>query len=152
MKNLLLPLVTLVVLFAVQTSYAESTRNHVAPLSGQEEVPPVDTKAQGQAISKLRGGTLDYKLIVANIQDVVAAHIHCAPAGSNGSVGVTLFAGVPTTINGILTQGPILAPDSENGCGWANIGDVIDAIQSGDTYVNVHTLANLAGEIRGQIR
>jgi hypothetical protein len=28
---------------------------------------------------------------------------------------------------------------------------VIDALDSGDTYVNVHTLQSLPGEIRGQV-
>lgn len=34
-----------------------------------------------QAIFKVCGSTLEYKLIVANLENVVAAHIHCAPGG-----------------------------------------------------------------------
>ena len=130
---------------------AAAAKNLTAHLSGGEEVPPVDTSAVGQAIFKVRGDTLEYKLILANIADVVAAHIHCAPFGVNGPVGVTLFAGAPVSKSGILAQGPILAPDGGNVCGWADVADVIDALLSGDTYVNVHTLANLGGEVRGQI-
>ncbi len=126
--------------------------NLVGHLSGDEEVPPVDTKAQGQAIFKLRADSLSYKLIVANIENVVAAHLHCAPEGANGPVGVTLFAGSPVTVNGNLAQGELLAPDTENVCGWADLDDVIDALETGDTYVNVHTLDHLPGEIRAQIR
>jgi hypothetical protein len=128
-----------------------SAGNFVTHLSGAAQVPPVETQAQGQAVLNERGGELSYKLIVANLENVVAAHIHCAPADQNGPVGVTLFAGVPTTINGILAQGPILAPDAGNACGWAGVEDVIDALGSGNTYVNVHTLEHLPGEIRGQI-
>ena len=51
-----------------------------------------------------------------------------------------------------LAQGPILAPDTNNGCGWLDVADVIDALGSGDTYVNVHTLQSLPGEIRGQVQ
>ncbi len=130
---------------------AVANGNVVGHLSGDEEVPPVDSQAQGQAIFKIRGGELSYKLIVANITNIVASHIHCAPFGQNGPVGVTLFSGGPMTINGILAQGPILGPDSGNRCGWANLSDVIAAIQSGDTYVNVHTTQNPPGEIRGQL-
>ncbi len=50
-----------------------------------------------------------------------------------------------------LAQGPILAPDPNNGCGWRDVIDIIDALESGDTYVNVHTLQSLPGEIRGQV-
>ena len=124
----------------------------VASLKGRTEVPPFDTNAQGTALVKVRSGAVSYKLIVANIEDVVAAHIHCAPAGVNGPVGVTLFLGAPVAINGILAQGPILAPDAINGCGWADLDDVIDALKSGETYVNVHTLQKLSGEIRGQLK
>ena len=128
--------------------------NFVAQLSGDEEVPApaVDTLAVGNAIFKFRGEGLSYKLIVANIDNVVAAHIHCAPVGSAGSVGVTLFASAPVSFNGILASGPILAPNVGNACGWLDVEDIIDALLSGDTYVNVHTLQSLSGEIRGQIR
>jgi hypothetical protein len=124
----------------------------VGHLSGDQEVPAFDTKAQGQAIFRVRDDSLSYKLIVAAIENIVAAHLHCAPAGVNGPVGVTLFLGSPVTVTGILAQGPILAPDSGNACGWGDLDDVIDALATGDTYVNVHTLQNLPGEIRGQMR
>ena len=126
--------------------------NHVTHCTGQNEVPPVETQGQCQAIFKVRGDSLSYKLIVANVENVVAAHIHCAPEGTNGPVGVTLFGGSPVSVAGILAQGPILAPNAGNACGWADVTDILAAIASGDTYVNVHTLANLSGEVRGQIR
>lgn len=128
-------------------------RNFRAHLSGENEVPPVDTDAQGQAIFQLdRTGTeLRYKLIVANIDNVVAAHIHCAPVGQNGPVGVTLFSGGPTSDPGVLAQGTITEPDPGNGCEWETLDEVLAAMRSGDTYVNVHTIQNLPGEIRGQI-
>lgn len=130
-----------------------NTRNFRAHLSGENEVPPVDTDAQGQATFQLgkAGDELDHTLRVANIDDVVAAHIHCAPAGENGPVGVTLFEGGPTSENGILAEGTITEPDNDNGCGWEDLDDVVGAIRSGNTYVNVHTLAHPPGEIRGQI-
>jgi hypothetical protein len=126
--------------------------NFTAHLNGASEVPPFETKAQGQFIARLRDGELSYRLVVANIANVVAAHIHCAGAGVNGPVGVTLFLGSPVGLSGTLAEGPILAPDSGNGCGWLDVDDIVDALDSGDTYVNVHTLQSLPGEIRGQVR
>lgn len=122
-------------------------------LSGDNEVPAVETNAQGQATFQLNeaGDALQFRLIVANIDDVVAAHIHCAPEGVNGPVGVTLFSGGPTSTNGTLAAGTITEPDDGNGCGWETLADVVEAIRSGETYVNVHTTAHPAGEIRGQI-
>jgi hypothetical protein len=128
-------------------------RNFRTHLSGDEEVPPVETDAQGQAKFQVNetNDELHFKLIVANIDDVVAAHIHCASAGTNGPVGVTLFAGGPTSDPGTLAEGTITEPDGGNGCGWGSLADVVEAMEAGNTYVNVHTVAHPPGEIRGQI-
>jgi glucose/arabinose dehydrogenase len=133
---------------------ARGAGNFRAHLSGDEEVPPVDTLAQGQANFKFNqeGTQMEFKLIVAKIENVVAAHIHCAPAGVNGPVGVTLFSGGPISPNGTLAEGTITAPDEGNGCSWTGLQDVLTAIRNGNAYVNVHTQANPGGEIRGQIQ
>src|SRR5690606_2083057 len=51
-------------------------------LTGDEEVPARETRAQGHAIFRLSpdGTELTYRLIVANITNVIAAHIHVGPA------------------------------------------------------------------------
>jgi hypothetical protein len=141
--------------------------NFVAKLSGDEEVPARDTRAVGVAKFKLSddGTALDFKVNVANIENVVAAHIHCGAVGVNGPVGVTLFGGAPGggRVNGTLAQGTITAPDAGNACGWTDLAAVLAAINSGDTYVNVHTNDGVpptntgpgdfpGGEIRGQIK
>lgn len=90
-------------------------RNFPAPLKGREEVPPVETHATGLAKFQLSkdGTALDFKLIVANIDDVTQAHIHLAPVGTNGPIVVFLFGFDPVgvTTNGILSQGTISADD-----------------------------------------
>ena len=135
---------------AVGKGHTTNFRTH---LTGANEVTPVSTNAQGQAIFKFSDDleSLWYKLNVANIDEVFAAHIHCAPAGANGPIGVTLFMGVPVSTPGTLAQATVAAPDAGNGCGWVDLADVRSAILAGDAYVNVHTVANPGGEIRGQI-
>lgn len=152
---------------AVQAS-AEASRNFIAPLSGREEVPPRATNARGLAHFKLSadGTELRFKLIAANIENVVAAHIHCGTVGVNGPVGVTLFSGGTPgggRFDGVLSEGTITVPDAGNACGWVDLDDVVNAMLSGDTYVNAHTNDGIAptntgpgdfpgGEIRGQIK
>jgi CHRD domain len=141
--------------------------NFVATLSGDQEVPPRDTQARGVATFKLRedGTALAFQVNVANIDNVVAAHIHCGAVGVNGPVGVTLFMGAPAggAVNGTLAEGTITAPDPGNGCGWTDLASVLAAMASGATYVNVHTNDGVeppntgpgdfpGGEIRGQVR
>ncbi|MGH9261942.1 MAG: CHRD domain-containing protein [Acidimicrobiales bacterium] len=146
---------------------ATAGENFVAPLSGDEEVPARDTHGVGVATFKLRedGTALLFKINVANIDNVVAAHIHCGAVGVNGPVGVTLFGGTAGAgvTNGTLAEGTITAADAINGCGWTSLASVLAAIESGNTYVNVHTNDGVAppntgpgdfpgGEIRGQVR
>lgn len=132
-----------------------SENNFVAPLSGNEEVPSVDTNARGVATFHLSpdGQELSYRLIVANIDDVVAAHIHLAPAGENGPVVAFLFSG-PTIerANGVIAEGTITDADLIGPLAGQNIADFASSIEAGNTYVNVHTVENPGGEIRGQIR
>jgi hypothetical protein len=146
---------------------ASAGDNFVAPLSGDQEVPARDTNAVGVATFKLSadGTALRYKINVANLDNVVAAHIHCGPVGVNGPVGVTLFMGAPASggVNGTLAEGTITDADATNGCSWDDLAEVLAAIESGDTYVNVHTNDGVpptntgpgdfpGGEIRGQLR
>ena len=162
-------LIVLIMLVTASIAYASpaASQNFAVPLSGREEVPPRDTNARGVATFKLSkdGTELSYKVNVANIENVVAAHIHCGAAGVNGPVGVTLFMGTPGggRIDGTLAEGTITVPDPGNGCGWADLAAVVAAMNSGNTYVNVHTNDGVAptntgpgdfpgGEIRGQVK
>jgi CHRD domain len=161
----LVPMLALALLgFAPPASAGD---NFVATLSGGEEVPARDTQAVGVAKFKLRedGAALVFKVNVANIDNAFAAHIHCGAVGVNGPVGVTLFLGPPAAgaQNGTLAEGTITAPDPGNACGWTDLAAVLAAMQSGNTYVNVHTNDGVppintgpgdfpGGEIRGQIR
>jgi len=167
MRRTIVLVVMLVLALLVLAPGAVAGDNFVATLSGNQEVPARDTQARGVATFKLReGGTaLAFKLNVANIDNVFAAHIHCGAVGVNGPIGVTLFMGSPAggRVNGTLAEGTITAPDAGNGCGWADLAAVLAAMDSGATYVNVHTNDGVAppntgpgdfpgGEIRGQVR
>ena len=160
-------LALLVTTGAVPAANMQTSDNFVAVLSGDDEVPARDTKARGLATFKLnQEDNLDYTLIAANIENVVAAHIHCGAAGVIGPVGVTLYSGgTPGSgrFDGVLASGTITAPDAGNNCGWTSVTQVLAALHGGNTYVNVHTNDGVAptntgpgdfpgGEIRGQVR
>lgn len=132
---------------------AKGTKNFTAHLNGGAEVPSVETQGQGQVKLTVHGDTVHFKLIVANTENVTQAHIHCGAADTNGPVAVFLFGFVSggVTANGVLAEGTFTATDLFPTCGFADIEDLVAAMAAGDTYVNVHTVANPAGEIRGQI-
>jgi len=156
LKNRRFLLATLVILVAlVSVGSAENTKNFAASLRGSNEVPPRDTNAAGNTIFRvLNDGTeIYYKLIVGNIDNVVAAHIHLAAEGINGPVVVGLYGGPNTgeQTEGILAEGIITAADLAGPLAGLSIEDLIEAMEAGNTYVNVHTTQLPGGEIRGQI-
>jgi CHRD domain-containing protein len=145
----------------------DNALNFVAHTVGKEEVPPRDTRGQGQAVFHLSadGTTMQYRLTVANITNVVQSHIHLAPAGSNGNIVVFLFGPVAAgggRIDGVLAEGSFTAANFISDLLGHPMSDLIAAMQSGRAYVNVHTNDGVApintgpgdfpgGEIRGQV-
>ena len=142
-------------------------------LSGNGENPPNASPAQGQAIFRISddGGSVDYKLIAANIDNAFMGHIHLAAAGVNGPIVVWLF---PSTtpgvtlplgggrLDGVLAQGTFTAADLVGPLKGHPLSELLAAMRSGGAYVNVHTNDGVApvtntpgdlpgGEIRGQL-
>ena len=94
---------------------------------------------------------LYYRLHVRNIDDVTAAHIHVGQPGEDGDVVAFLFSGDPAgEFNGLLAEGIITEADLIGPLA-GDMEGLVDLLESGGLYVNVHTVVNPAGEIRGQI-
>ncbi len=165
--------------------YVKGGNSHInlgTHLTGDEEVltvaegapHPRDSEAQGQAIFRVDGDSVHFRLIASNIENVVQSHIHCGRPGENGPIRMWLFPQIGTA-GTALTAGELGRQDgvlnsgtfSHVGviCPAANVGvnmPLLDAIRAGLTYVNVHTNNGGAtpntgpgdfqgGEIRGQI-
>ena len=134
-----------------------TTEAFVATLSGDKEVPPVQTEATGTAgFSQPHLNNMTYGVRLNNIEGVTAAHIHQGKEGQNGPVIVTLFKADNETGTGALNgrlAGGIIAMNMLEGpmAGKTLEGDLAKAIQNGEAYVNVHTTENPDGAIRGQI-
>ena len=130
---------------------------YFAVLSGEDA--GVDTHARGTATFHVAadGASIDYRLVVANLLDVTMAHIHLAPMGENGPPVVWLYPDSPPMqliegrTSGVLAEGTITADDLVGPLEGMTLGDLIAAMDEGRTYVNVHTEAYPAGEIRDRI-
>lgn len=162
-RPMLLVLVAVVTLLpgTLATAAPATPRTFTTNLSAAEEVadPPVVSNARGQAVFHLSkdGTELRYRLIVANIENVLQAHLHLAPAGENGPVVAWLYPSgpppelIPGRTQGVLATGTITAADLVGPLEGASLDQLVDAILAGDIYVNVHTQQFPGGEIRGQL-
>jgi hypothetical protein len=150
-------------LVAVGLAVAGANRNWSTHANGSMEVPVRDTQGQAQAIFHLAkdGNSVDFKLIASNIEGVTQAHIHCGHPGENGPIVVFLYGFNPAGVapHGILNEGTftdaqVIDRPSTPICpgGVADLDDVLEKMETGGAYVNVHTLVFPGGEIRGDIR
>jgi hypothetical protein len=116
----------------------------------------INSTATGTAVFTLTGNTMNFTITVANLTGAAtASHIHVGSANQNGAV-VVPFAITTGVTSGTLVTGSFditTNPASGTGLGTATIsGDsLMKLINTGNAYVNVHTAANPAGEMRGQL-
>jgi len=117
-----------------------SSMSFKANLDTRQEVPKesgASIRASGSFTATVTGTKMTWKLSFDHLTGpATAAHVHAGAKGKAGPVIVALC-------------GPCKSPAS----GTAHISASISkSLQSGNTYVNVHTGKNPGGEIRGQVK
>jgi hypothetical protein len=127
-----------------------------AVLSGSEVVPAATTMAKGEATFTLGkdGKELMYKVMVSDIENVSAAHIHMGKMGKNGpAVALIDIKGKKAgKFSGTLAEGKVTAKELLGSMKGKTVKDLVKEIEAGNTYLNVHTDKYPDGELRGQIK
>ncbi|MFZ1675841.1 MAG: CHRD domain-containing protein, partial [Saprospiraceae bacterium] len=116
----------------------ETDIRFAALMNGNSEVPEVTTDGKGLFIAHYSadGNKVDFKMIFEGLTSpVTGAHIHEGAIGSNGGV---IFDMTSLIVGNVLS-------------GSGDATGFLDALLSGDLYVNIHTVNNPDGEIRGQL-
>ncbi len=116
---------------------AETDVQLSAMLSGTAQVPPVMTDASGLVVATLRqdGKRLRIWAVFTGTATVTAAHLHRGATGTNGEV----VADLSSFIQGNTIVGEVDATS------------FVEALLSGQVYLNIHTSAYPNGELRGQL-
>jgi hypothetical protein len=137
------------------------TVTYTATLLGSSEVPPTGSAGTGFGIFTLNGNLLSINESFSGLTTAAsAAHIHCCgPIGVNEIVAVP-FTPFPSTTSGTFmatvdltlaaTYNAAFITQEGGTVGLAEAG-LIAALNSGDTYANIHDANFPGGEIRGQI-
>jgi hypothetical protein len=119
-------------------SAAASAEQVRVELSGAAEVPPVETKASGSGVINIGVDNSITGIVHTSGVNATMAHIHDGAAGKSGPVIIPLIRegsdGWTVPPNTKLTE------------------EQVKAFKAGDLYVNVHSSAHPAGEIRGQLK
>ena len=100
-----------------------------------QEVPPNASTAVADCRVTLATDRSEARVVCAHdVADVTAAHIHAAPRGENGPVIFDL--GDPASPIDVV---------------WTPTSAEVDDLLAGGLYVNIHSTAFPAGEVRGQL-
>ena len=125
-------------------------------LTGDQEVPPVETEAKSTGFFRFLFGNrilVGIRLNVATFEDSIGAHIHLGEVGANGPIILNLQ---PAARNFKITRfiNVYWATADQLRDIFAGLGDLSalrNAMEMGGTYFNVHTATNPGGDVRGQI-
>jgi hypothetical protein len=138
---------------------ADGSNTFTAKLVGDNEVPPINTKAT--ATLKLTiGSTINFTVTYANLTTpLLFSHFHFAPTKVAGGVMIFLCGGggqpacpqtLSGTFSGTITAANVTGPTSQ-GIAIGDLTSALEAVTGGISYINMHTTMFPGGEIRGQI-
>jgi hypothetical protein len=134
---------------------SDNFETFTATCEGRQENPAVNSGGTCQA-TVLLSKTLDradVSIQMSGLNNVTQAHIHRAPAGTNGPVifwlwqpNNPLYPASPEQLGKLWTSPTIDSRDESFS------QRIIDDLRAGNLYVNFHTTQFPGGEIRGQLR
>ena len=107
-------------------------------LTGAEETPPVKTAASGTASITVNADKTVTGSVATQGLTGTAAHIHLGATGQKGPPVISLNKS---------GDGSWIVPE-----GSKLTDEQYASYQKGDLYINVHSVDNKGGEIRGQIK
>jgi hypothetical protein len=124
-----------------QGTMAAKTVTYKAHLTAKDEVPPNASAATGDGTFVFNPATkeLSWDVTFSGLSGpALASHIH-GPAAPGVNAGVLIQFETPKAPVGEIKGNTFLVTEQVND------------LQAGKYYVNVHTVANKGGEIRGQL-
>jgi hypothetical protein len=120
-------------------------------LTGAEEVPPVTTDAAGTFLWRVTAAGIETEVVVNGLSSFTMAHFHVGAKGANGPVVAFLFGPIDGGQRAVHATKTITAADLVGPLAGKTLDDLAKEIAAGNIYVNVHSVENPAGELRGQV-
>ncbi|HYT04754.1 MAG TPA: CHRD domain-containing protein [Gemmatimonadales bacterium] len=149
-----------------QTGSAPNPIRLRARLTPVQEVPSTLSSATGEWMAEVdpTRTSVTFTMTYSDLSTpVLFSHIHFGQPGVNGAVMVFFCNNssngpqprpCPTpggTVSGTFTAADVQAVTTQ-GIRAGSLDDVLAAISTGRTYVNIHSMRSPGGEIRGRVR
>ncbi len=148
-------LIVLLSCFGMAAERSTGELRFIAQLSGSEEVPPLNTDAEGEVSFRVvpDRNTVSYSISVLRIKEMTGASIHSGKRGEKGpAIYRLLVEPKRLEVSGtLLAEGelqPYLLIGSFKG---QTLIPLLELMKAEGAYVNIYTKSHPEGEIRGQI-
>lgn len=144
----------------------DDSRIRSGPLSGFNEDPlALSTSGTGSFSARVDGNRVVWSLSYRKLEgDILQAHVHlggtsqsggisaflCSNLG-NGPAGTPACPPAPGRVSGTIRAADVVGPTGQ-GVAPGEIRELLDAIEAGAAYVNVHTSLYPGGEVRTQLQ
>lgn len=154
-----LALVALGALLAMPAAVLAHGAQFTASLSAEAEVPPPtvpsDYEGTGMGLVTVNEAhtELTFEVTFSGLTGpLTMSHIHYGAPGAAGPpmfwlTDMTVMTGTPSPLSGTLTEADFM-PVTD---GPQTFAEALEALEAGNTYINLHTQQNQPGEIRGQL-
>ena len=122
---------------------------YVATMNGANEFPAKTVAGTGSATIVKTATTFNYTINYTGLTgNLMGAHIH-GPAAPGVNAGIL----VPFTVaaGGVPATGTLTGTFSATSNAAVSLDSLEVLMKNGNAYVNLHTAANVGGEIRGQL-
>ena len=156
-------LLSLLLVSTIHSNYVYAQNKFRAKLDGGNQVPPINSTAEGVATFKIKDDTIKSKINLTGIGDVSGAQILMGKIGQSGDpiekIGQSgdpivdlLKTGEKTeTSNGVAIKANFTASDLEGSMKGKDLSALQSAMAANETYVNIMTSGHPDGEISGHI-
>lgn len=118
----------------------EADKSFQVTLNGLQEVPSVITNAYGTGYFNLSkdASKIKYLIVMQGLSaPLTGAHLHLGQPGISGPITIDLTSSISgNTISGVISNPTV---------------DLMDSLNAGSIYLNVHNSIFPSGEIRGQL-
>jgi CHRD domain-containing protein len=150
--------------YAIASAGSNQEKVRSDRLTGYQETPAISSTGTGSFTARIDDDEqmITFKLTYSGLTaPALVSHIHFGARFTAGGVSAFLCGGggkpdcPPGTMSKAIVTGTITAADVVGPAGQGitpgEFGELVRAIRSGVTYVNVHTSNFPSGEIRGQV-
>lgn len=135
-----------------------SNQPHIVRVTGDQVVPPVETKGYGHAnfLPEQCGTYMRYSINVQDLslEEVTGATIHLGQPCDTGPCVATLFPHAPLPSppsSGRLIYACLCRQDLQGPLAGKTLGALVKEIDAGNAYLVIQTRQHPDGELRGQI-